>query len=234
MCQDCGCGDTNLVPLEVQKRILSRNDTVATHNRQHFAKRGILAVNLMGSPGSGKTAVLEATARAFKDVAQLAAVAGDLATDNDARRLARAGIPCKAITTGQACHLDAEMVHHALHDLDLTDVDYFFIENVGNLVCPAVYDLGQTVNAVALAVTEGEDKPLKYPTMFMKADVVLLTKVDLLRYLPNISVARIEDAIARVMPNPRIISLSSEESWGVGMWTEWLEEKRAAIAMEYA
>jgi hydrogenase nickel incorporation protein HypB len=234
MCQDCGCGDTNLVPLDVQKRILSRNDSVATHNREHFAKRGILAVNLMGSPGSGKTAVLEATARAFNGGARLAAVAGDLATDNDAQRLARAGIPCKAITTGQACHLDAEMVHHALHDIKLDGVDYFFIENVGNLVCPAVYDLGQTVNAVALAVTEGEDKPLKYPTMFLKADVVILTKVDLLRYLPNISVRRIEDSIARVMPNPNVISLSSEESWGIGRWTEWLEEKRAALAMEYA
>jgi hydrogenase nickel incorporation protein HypB len=212
----------------VQQRILSRNDKTAQHNREHFANRGILAVNLMGSPGSGKTALLEATARAFKGVARLAALAGDLATDNDAARLARAGIPCRAITTGQACHLDAEMVHHALHHLDLRDVDYFFIENVGNLVCPAVYDLGQTVNAVALSVTEGEDKPLKYPTMFARADVVLLTKVDLLRYLPNISLARIENALARVMPNPRMIQVSANESWGIGEWTEWLEQKRPA------
>jgi hydrogenase nickel incorporation protein HypB len=228
MCQDCGCGDVSLVPLDVQQRILSRNDKTADHNREHFRKQSILAVNLMGSPGSGKTALLEATARAFNGVSRLAALAGDLATDNDAARLERAGIPCRAITTGQACHLDAEMVHHALHHIDLRDVDYFFIENVGNLVCPAVYDLGQTLNAVALSVTEGEDKPLKYPTMFAKADVVLLTKVDLLRYLPNISVTRIEDAIARVMPNPRVIQVSAEESWGIGEWTEWLEEKRPA------
>ncbi|MEO8034760.1 MAG: hydrogenase nickel incorporation protein HypB, partial [Acidobacteriota bacterium] len=136
MCQDCGCGDVNLVPLELQTRILARNDDVAAHNRAHFRERGIFAINLMGSPGSGKTAVLEATARAFHDGRSLAALAGDLATDNDAARLERAGIRSRAITTGQACHLDAEMVHHELHHLDLDGVEYLFIENVGNLVCP--------------------------------------------------------------------------------------------------
>ncbi|MGZ4807841.1 MAG: hydrogenase nickel incorporation protein HypB [Thermoanaerobaculia bacterium] len=231
MCQDCGCGDVNLVPLEVQTRILSRNDSVAAHNRAHFNERSIFAVNLMGSPGSGKTAILEATARAFKGGQHLAAVAGDLATDNDAQRLEKAGIRCKAITTGQACHLDAEMVHHALHHFDLDGVEYFFIENVGNLVCPAVYDLGQAVNVVALSVTEGEDKPVKYPTMFMKADLVLLTKVDLLIHLPNVRMGAIEDAIARVMPDPKIISISAQDGFGIGSWIDWLKEHRAVEAL---
>lgn len=232
MCQDCGCGDVNLVPLELQTRILARNDDVASHNRAHFRERGIFAINLMGSPGSGKTAVLEATARAFLDGSKLAALAGDLATDNDAVRLARAGIRSRAITTGQACHLDAEMVHHELHHLDLDGVEYLFIENVGNLVCPAVYDLGQNVNVVALAVTEGDDKPLKYPTMFAKADLVLLTKIDLLPYLPATNMTAIGDALARVMPDPRIIRMSAQERIGVDGWIEWLTSRRGALAGE--
>lgn len=232
MCQDCGCGDVNLVPLELQTRILARNDDVAGHNRAHFRERGIFAINLMGSPGSGKTAVLEATAREFPDGSKLAALAGDLATDNDAARLQRVGIRSRAITTGQACHLDAEMVHHELHHLDLTGVEYLFIENVGNLVCPAVYDLGQDVNVVALAVTEGDDKPLKYPTMFAKADLVLLTKIDLLPYLPSTNMSAIGDALARVMPEPRIIRMSAQERIGVDEWIEWLTSRRGALAGE--
>lgn len=228
MCQDCGCGDVNLVPLDVQKRILSRNDQTAEHNRAHFRDHGMFAVNLMGSPGAGKTAVLEATAQ-FVSGSHLAAVAGDLATDNDATRLQNAGIRCKAITTGQACHLDAEMVHHALHHFDLTAVRYFFIENVGSLVCPAVYDLGQAVNVVALSITEGEDKPLKYPTMFAKADLVLLTKVDLALHLPRVNTVRIYDAIARVMPDPQVISIAAYDGIGIKRWIEWLDAKREAF-----
>jgi hydrogenase nickel incorporation protein HypB len=221
MCQDCGCGDPNLVPVEVQHRILASNDRTAAHNREHLAGQGIFCVNLMGSPGAGKTAVLEATARAAGNPRAFAALAGDLATDNDARRLANAGIRSKSITTGQACHLDAEMVHHALHHFDTKDVEYLFIENVGNLVCPAVYDLGQNLNVVALSVTEGEDKPLKYPTMFMKADLVLLTKIDLLVHL-DVHLTAIQDAVARVMPNPRIIAVSARDGIGIDKWCEWL------------
>ena len=228
MCQDCGCGDVNLVPIDVQQRILTRNDDVAAHNRTHFQEHGIFAVNLMGGPGSGKTAVLEATAKAFTG-SKLAAFAGDLATDNDAARIQAAGIRSKAITTGQACHLDAEMVHHALHHFDLGGVEYFFIENVGNLVCPAVYDLGQAVNVVALSVTEGEDKPLKYPTMFAKANLVLLTKVDLLFHLPNVRVGAIYDALRKVMPNPQVVSISSTEGSGVSRWVDWLKARREAL-----
>ena len=229
MCTDCGCGDVNLVPLELQTRILARNDGTAAHNREHLRERGIFTVNLMGSPGSGKTAVLEATARAFADGSKLAAIAGDLATENDALRLVRAGIRSRAIKTGQACHLDAEMVHHELHHLDLNGVEYLFIENVGNLVCPAVYDLGQDVNVVALSVTEGEDKPLKYPTMFAKADVVLLTKTDLLPHV-DIDVSAIYHALARVMPDPIVIPLAARQAGGVEGWITWLTRRRAAIA----
>jgi hydrogenase nickel incorporation protein HypB len=134
MCQDCGCGDPEVVPVEIHEGLLAENDRVARHNREHFEAAGVLAVNLMGSPGCGKTALLEATARALDGRRRLAAVSGDLATENDARRLEAAGIPCRGITTGSACHLDALLVHRALHDMPWRDADYFFIENVGNLV----------------------------------------------------------------------------------------------------
>ena len=225
MCKDAAAP---VVPLEIQTRILSRNDQVAMHNREHFREREILSINLMGSPGSGKTAILEATARAAGAKGKLAALAGDLATDNDAARIEKAGIRCRAITTGQACHLDAEMVHHALHHVDLTGVELFFIENVGNLVCPAVYDLGQELNVVALSVTEGEDKPLKYPTMFAKADLVLLTKTDLLSFL-DVRVETIEDALKRVMPVPRMIPLSAKDGAGVPAWMKWLNDRRSRV-----
>lgn len=218
MCQK----DSAATVVDVQSRILARNDDAAAHNREHFLRRDIFAVNVMGSPGSGKTAVLEATARTFRDPRRLAALAGDLATDNDAARLLRAGLRSRAIETGQACHLDAELVHHELHHFDLTGVDYFFIENVGNLVCPAVYDLGQRANVVVLSVTEGEDKPLKYPTMFAKADLVLLTKMDLLPHLPFVKVPAILDALARVMPDPRVITISPLGGEGVTHWIDWL------------
>ena len=219
MCQD---RNAKPEPLELQARILSRNDSAAAHNREHFLERGIFTVNVMGSPGSGKTAVLEATARAFPDARRLAALAGDLATDHDAARLRRAGMRSGAIETVQACHLDAEMIHHELHHFDLGGVDYLFIENVGNLVCPAVYDLGQRASVVVLSVTEGEDKPLKYPTMFAKADLVLLTKGDLLPHLPSVNISAILDALARVMPDPRMIQISPLTGQGVGEWITWL------------
>jgi hydrogenase nickel incorporation protein HypB len=229
MCDSCGCGDTNLVPVEVQQRILSDNERTATHNRHHFAERELLAINVMGSPGAGKTALLEATAHALNGERLIGALAGDLATDNDARRLAAAGIRAESITTGSACHLDAAMVHHALHGLPWEDLDYLFIENVGNLVCPAVYDLGQAANVVVLAVTEGEDKPIKYPVMFHKADLVLISKVDLLPYLPEISLDRIVDSLRQVMPDPNYIAVSARTGAGIEQWMQWLREQEALI-----
>ena len=226
MCQDCGCGDPEFVPVEVHERLLSGNDRVARHNREHFAAHDVLAINLMGSPGSGKTAILEATARALGSRQRLGAVSGDLATDRDAQRLRAAGIPAATITTGSACHLDAEMVHHALHDFDLDSLDIFVIENVGNLVCPAIYDLGQALNVVALSVTEGEDKPLKYPVMFRNAQAVLLTKVDLLPHLGGVSLQMFNEALARVMPAPRAFPVSALTGEGMDRWLEWLEASR--------
>jgi len=229
MCTTCGCGDTSLVPVDVHEKILAGNDRVARHNREHFAEAGVLALNLMGSPGAGKTALLEATARASGGRWRLGAVSGDLATDNDARRLEKAGIPSRTITTGQGCHLDAELVHASLHGFAWKDLDVFFIENVGNLVCPAIYDLGQAANVVALSVTEGEDKPQKYPVMFKGADLVLLTKCDLLPHL-EVEVSKILDGLRRVMPRFEAIQISAKTGQGLDAWIGWLEARRAKVA----
>jgi hydrogenase nickel incorporation protein HypB len=231
MCDSCGCGDPSIVPVEVQERILAGNERTAAHNRDHFHREGVLAVNLMGSPGSGKTSILEATARALKQEIRIGAVSGDLATSHDAERLRAAGIPSESITTGTACHLDAELVHRTLHDFPWRKLQILFIENVGNLVCPAVYDLGQTANVVALSVTEGEDKPLKYPPMFRNADLVLLTKTDLLPHL-SVDVAAIHDALARVMPRPRLLPFSAVTGEGVERWAAWLRERRIALFLQ--
>lgn len=227
MCEDCGCGDPALVPVEVRTHLLQGNDRIAAHNRAHFAERGLLAINLMGSPGSGKTAVLEATARAMGGKRRICAVSGDLATENDAIRLRAAGMESRAITTGTACHLDAKLVHDSLHHLELGDSELLFIENVGNLVCPAIYDLGQAANVVALSVTEGEDKPLKYPVMFKRADLVLLTKVDLLPHLPQVKREAIDAALARTMPVPRVIPFSAVTGEGVSAWIAYLQDLRS-------
>ena len=227
MCETCGCGDPEIVPIEVQERILSDNDAQAGHNRSHFNGLGLLAINLMGSPGAGKTAVLEATAKLAGERLKLGAVSGDLATDRDADRLNASGIVSATITTGSACHLDARLVHHALHHFPSSDRDIFFIENVGNLICPAIYDLGQAANVVALSVTEGEDKPLKYPVMFQKADLVLLTKIDLIPHL-DFDVAAVEDAVARVMPEANMLKVSAKTGEGIDTWLRWLEERRPA------
>jgi hydrogenase nickel incorporation protein HypB len=224
MCETCGCGDPEIVPLEVQERILSENDAQAEHNRSHFNDLHVLAINLMGSPGAGKTALLEATARQARGALRLGAVSGDLATDRDANRLNEAGIRSSTITTGSACHLDARLVHHALHHTSAADCDVFFIENVGNLVCPAIYDLGQAANVVALSVTEGEDKPLKYPVMFQRADLVVLTKVDLIPHL-DFDVTAVKDALSRVMPEPRLLEVSAKTGAGISGWLEWLEAR---------
>ncbi len=228
MCESCGCGDPAVRPVELHEQILDGNNRTAQHNREHFAAAGVLAINLMGSPGAGKTAVLEATARALGVRDKVGALAGDLATENDATRLRKAGIPAESITTGNACHLDAAMVHEALHHFAWKELRYLFVENVGNLVCPAVYDLGQAYNVVALSVTEGEDKPLKYPVMFLKADLVLLTKMDLAPHL-DISLDQIYDALSRVMPDPKVLQVAARTGDGIDQWVAWLEARRAEL-----
>jgi hydrogenase nickel incorporation protein HypB len=227
MCDTCGCGDHDRIPVDVHERILAGNERIARHNRDHFHEALVVAINLMGGPGAGKTAVLEATARGLAN-RRIAALAGDLATDNDAVRLGAAGINAAAITTGTACHLDAQMVHTALHRMPWRGFDYLFIENVGNLVCPAIYDLGQAANVVALSVTEGEDKPLKYPVMFRAADLVLFTKIDLLPHLPGISLERIAANLERVMPRPLFLPVSAQTGHGMAAWLTWLEGRRVA------
>jgi len=214
--------------IEVRERVMARNDELAAGVRERLARAGVPAFNLISSPGAGKTALLEASARLLAGL-KLGAISGDLATDNDARRLQRAGIPSRTITTGQACHLDAEMIHHSLHGFPWDGLDVLFIENVGNLVCPAIYDLGQEANVVALSLTEGEDKPLKYPVMFQRADLVLLTKADLLPHL-DVEVSRITDSLARVIPDPQVILLSAHTGQGLDRWRVWLEARRASVA----
>jgi hydrogenase nickel incorporation protein HypB len=238
MCRSCGCGDPHVMPFDVHERILAGNDRAARHNREHFRDRHVIAVNLMGAAFAGKTAVLEATARELGrtgEAARVGVLIGDLATDNDAHRLRAVGLVAESITTGWPCHLDAEMVHHGLQRLPWRTFDYLFIENVGNLVCPAVYDLGQDANVVALSVAEGDDKPLKYPTIFQKADVVLLTKIDLLPQLPELSVETVIRNLTSVMPLPRIIPVCARTGEGIDRWIQWLRGRRwprtAACAM---
>lgn len=227
MCDVCGCGDVKKVSLEVHRSLLEDNDTEAAHLREHFEEHGVTVLNLMGSPGSGKTALLEATAKALGARRRLTAVSGDLATDLDAERLRAAGIASWPITTGTACHLDASLVHHALHEPPVSQAvhasDYFFIENVGNLVCPAIYDLGQRANVVALSVTEGVDKPLKYPVMFQRADLVVVTKVDLLPHLGGVSLEALRANLARVRPGLPVLAVSATTGAGVPEWCAWLD-----------
>jgi hydrogenase nickel incorporation protein HypB len=222
MCGTCGCHEV----VDIHESLLEGNDRRAAHLRQHFAEDGVTALNLMGSPGCGKTSLLEATARALRRRWRMAAVSGDLATDRDGARLRAAGLPAMTITTGQACHLDAKMIHDALHRASWGEVDYFFIENVGNLVCPAVFDLGQTANVVLVAVTEGEDKPLKYPKAFQLAKVAIITKLDLLPHLDFDLAGAIRNA-RDVNPLLRFFFLSART--GAGM-EDWLAFLRARVA----
>jgi hydrogenase nickel incorporation protein HypB len=229
MCDTCGCGDRELVAVDIHERILAGNERTAAHNRDHFRKAGVTTVNLMGSPGAGKTAILEATGR-YLAGKRLGALAGDLATENDAIRLRDVGVAAESITTGSTCHLDAAMVHRALHHFPWRALDYLFIENVGNLVCPAIYDLGQDANVVALSVTEGEDKPLKYPVMFRAADLVLITKTDLLPHLPHVQLDTIVANLSRVMPQPRFLTVSAGTGHGIAEWAAWLTSVRPSTA----
>ena len=241
MCDTCGCnitpGNEHLArqknpqgqdAVTVLKSLLSANDREAAHNREHFDRHGVLALNLMSSPGSGKTLLLEATIEALKDEFRIAVIEGDLETENDATRIRAKGVPAIQITTGSACHLDAHMVHDALHHMNMESVDILFIENVGNLVCPASFDLGQHRNVTLLSVTEGDDKPAKYPVMFRAADLVLLTKTDLLEVLDDFDPARAENCL-RDLANPApALRLSAKKKHGLAPWFDWLRREHAA------
>ena len=225
MCETCGCSvtqDEDAATVEVMSRLLDANDRTAKHNRQHFDAHGVVAFNLMSSPGAGKTALLEATIDALKSDLRIGVVEGDLETDNDARRIRARGVPAVQITTGNACHLDARMVHDALHDLPLSKLDIVFIENVGNLVCPAAFDLGQHRNVVLLSTTEGDDKPAKYPVMFRTADLVLLSKMDLAAVMDDFDPLRAEQALRSLANAALIIPVSARRAINLESWNAWL------------
>lgn len=211
--------------IEVLGKILSKNDTQAQHNREHFDENKVLCLNLMSSPGSGKTTLLEASIKALKGEFGISVIEGDLETENDAKRVREAGAKAYQITTGQGCHLDAFMVHNALHHLNLSGTDFLFIENVGNLVCPASYDLGEHLNVVLLSVTEGDDKPAKYPVMFRKADLVIISKADLAVHF-DFSVDEAIKACKKLSPKVDVIVLDAKSGTNLELWFKFLRLKK--------
>jgi hydrogenase nickel incorporation protein HypB len=215
--------------VEVRTKILKQNDVVARALREQFQQAGVTVISLVSSPGTGKTAFLEATLRLLRDRFRVAALVGDLATDNDARRLARAEVPIKQIITGTVCHLEAEMVRAALADWNLADLDFLFIENVGNLVCPASYDLGEQLRVVLFSVTEGEDKPLKYPTIFNTADLAVITKMDLADAV-NFDRRSAHANIDSVRPGMQIVEVSAKTGAGMDHWLEVLNRRCEKMA----
>lgn len=214
-------GEVAVKSVDVRIPLLEKNDILAERNRGYFLGRGLVALNLVSSPGAGKTTLLERTLDTFGQEARCAVLVGDLETDNDGRRLRRSHAAVAQITTGTTCHLDASMVARGVESLDLRDVKALFIENVGNLVCPASFDLGEQVRVVLLSTTEGEDKPLKYPPIFKSAQVVLLTKVDVAAALGFDCAAAVEN-IRRVAPQAKIIQLSSRSGEGFDQWLDYL------------
>lgn len=252
MCDTCGCnvssanqhlleaggklavtGDGKSA-IDVLQGLLSENDIKAAHNRAHFDKHQVLVINLMSSPGAGKTALLETTIDVLGGELNIAVIEGDLETENDAQRIRNKGMPAYQITTGSACHLDAHMVHRALHHLELDKLDIVFIENVGNLVCPAGFDLGHHRNVTLLSVTEGDDKPAKYPVMFRASDVMLITKTDLLPVLDDFQCGNAEHNLRQLANPAPVLQLSARNRQGFECWISWLRRQltdyRARVA----
>lgn len=213
--------------VEVRTKILKENDVVARALRERFRDAGLCVVSLVSSPGSGKTSFLEKTLSALRSEYRVAALVGDLATENDAQRLARADVPVRQIITGTVCHLEAEMVQQALGDWRLDEFDFLFIENVGNLVCPATYDLGEDLRLVLFSVTEGEDKPLKYPTIFNTADVAVITKTDLAEAV-EFDFAAARGSVQAVRPGMEILNVSAKTGAGMDAWLDLLRSRMDA------
>ncbi len=241
MCETCGCNLTEgnmhiarqpradgVTSVEVLKNLMSENDVQAAHNREHLDSHGVFAVNLMSSPGAGKTALLEASIERLGRELRIGVIEGDLETENDAARIRRHGIPAVQITTGSACHLDAHLMHQALHKLDLDAIDLLFIENVGNLVCPASFDLGQHRNVVLLSVTEGDDKPAKYPVMFRAADLVLLSKCDLLGAIDDFDAGAAEAAVRALGREVPVMRTAARRNVQLDGWLDWLRDASSA------
>jgi hydrogenase nickel incorporation protein HypB len=219
--------------VEVRKNVLKQNDVLARALRKRFRKAGVFVVSLVSSPGSGKTAFLEKTLTLMRPSHRVAALVGDLATENDAARLSRSQVPVKQITTGTLCHLEAAMVERALEGWDLDDLDFLFIENVGNLVCPSSYDLGEDLRLVLLSVTEGEDKPLKYPTIFNSADVAIVAKIDLADAVEFDWRATLRN-IQAVRPGMQVLKVSAKTEEGLSGYIEFLKQRareRSAAAV---
>jgi hydrogenase nickel incorporation protein HypB len=215
-------GETkNARKIAVETDILSKNNRLARENRNLFFRKGVFVLNLVSSPGSGKTSILERTLHDLRQKLRFAVIEGDQQTDNDAVRIAATGVPVRQINTGAGCHLDAHMVSHAFESFNLEELDILLIENVGNLVCPASFDLGENHKVVVLSVTEGEDKPLKYPAMFHNADVMLLNKVDLLPYV-DFDAEKCKEMARQVNPDILIFDVSSKTGEGMSDWYEWL------------
>ena len=229
MCKECGCGgelshESHGHGMDVHVPVLNANDRLAERNRGFFAAKNLLVINVFSSPGSGKTSLLQKTAEMLRGRVRMGVIVGDLATDNDAERLSRADIPVVQITTGTMCHLDARMIAEAMKKMPLDDLDVLIIENVGNLVCPASYDLGEGVRVVLLSVTEGEDKPLKYPPMFHSADVALVTKSDLADAVDFNRDAALS-ALNKVAHHAHVIEVSSKTGEGMEAWCEEIVER---------
>ena len=229
MCKECGCGgelsnESHGHGMDVHVPVLDANDRLAERNRGFFAAKNLLVINVFSSPGSGKTSLLQKTAEMLRGRVRMGVIVGDLATDNDAERLSRADIPVVQITTGTMCHLDARMIAEAMKKMPLDDLDVLIIENVGNLVCPASYDLGEGVRVVLLSVTEGEDKPLKYPPMFHSADVALVTKSDLADAVDFNRDAALA-ALNKVAHHAHVIEVSSKTGEGMEAWCEEIVER---------
>jgi hydrogenase nickel incorporation protein HypB len=214
--------------LEIRKNVLSKNDELAAVLRKRFAEAGVTVLNLVSSPGSGKTEFLQKTLTILKQSGlRVAALVGDLETDNDARRLAASGVPVRQINTHRCCHLEAAMIDEHLAGWPLHEFDFLFIENVGNLVCPSSYDLGEQLRVAFLSVTEGEDKPLKYPGMFNSSDIAVITKIDLSVACEfDLSAAR--TSLDSVRPGMRIFEVSAKRGTGMDQWIEWLLDIRSA------
>jgi hydrogenase nickel incorporation protein HypB len=208
--------------------VLKENDRIAEELRSRFGSEKVLTLNLISSPGAGKTSLLEQSLRHFSDNVRTAVLTGDIETENDAERLARHGYPVRQITTGGSCHLDARMIEKGLEDLGEDGLDILFIENVGNLVCPASFDLGEDCKIVVLSVTEGDDKPLKYPSTFVKSDLLVLNKIDLLPHVP-FDISKAKENAKRVHPDIDIVEVSCTTGDGVDSWVRWVETRLAAI-----
>ncbi|NVZ10032.1 hydrogenase nickel incorporation protein HypB [Allochromatium humboldtianum] len=246
MCNTCGCnitsGNEHLIQgdgrhaqtadgkaaVAVLQGLLSENDHQAAHNREHLDHHGVLALNLMSSPGAGKTSLLEATIEALGQELRIAVIEGDLETENDAERIRAKGVPAIQIATGSACHLDAHLIHEALHRLDLDGIDLLFIENVGNLVCPASFDLGQHRNVILISVPEGDDKPAKYPVMFRSADLVLCSKSDLRPLMPEFDPERAERHLRALASTAPFESVSARSHADLEPWLHWLRDELQA------